>query len=316
AILLLCYFVQLLPWILVPRGTYIYHYFPCVPFLVLAILLSLDTLADRGAKTAGGAESAAALQQKSRWPAALLLGIRVAAAHAGNSAGCKYWTAEPVVAEFADWVRENVPEGGRLAFSGATYNMLDWGTATYLPVMSGREMMAADYYSFPRGFVELNYPPQFYRRSTEAFLFFSRAYGVTHWAVADKRTLRFCEEEKGHFRLVARFQMQSTDLRVFAVTDPWAAGVTRFLEGEGSVEARERNIVVRPADTSVRRLVLRYNWRDGLRCLTPGAEIAPFAVDENLRFVEVRPNGADEVRIGYRCGNRPLAPNFDGTFHH
>ena len=75
AILLLCYFVQLLPWILVPRGTYIYHYFPCVPFLVLAILLSLDTLADRGTKTAGGAESAAALQQKSRWPAALLLGI-------------------------------------------------------------------------------------------------------------------------------------------------------------------------------------------------------------------------------------------------
>ena len=75
AILLLCYFVQLLPWILVPRGTYIYHYFPCVPFLVLAILLSLDTLADRGAKTAGGAESAAALQQKSRWPAAVLLGI-------------------------------------------------------------------------------------------------------------------------------------------------------------------------------------------------------------------------------------------------
>ncbi|MDO5327177.1 MAG: glycosyltransferase family 39 protein, partial [Clostridia bacterium] len=48
AIVLLCYFVQLLPWILVPRGTYIYHYFPCVPFLILAIVLCLDLLADCG----------------------------------------------------------------------------------------------------------------------------------------------------------------------------------------------------------------------------------------------------------------------------
>ena len=47
AILLTCYFVQLLPWILVPRGTYIYHYFPCVPFLALSITLCLDMLADR-----------------------------------------------------------------------------------------------------------------------------------------------------------------------------------------------------------------------------------------------------------------------------
>ena len=49
AVLLIAYFVQLLPWVLVPRGTYIYHYFPCVPFLALSILLCLDTLADRDA---------------------------------------------------------------------------------------------------------------------------------------------------------------------------------------------------------------------------------------------------------------------------
>ncbi|MBQ6255038.1 MAG: hypothetical protein IJJ60_00485, partial [Clostridia bacterium] len=48
SLLLLCYFVQLLPWILVPRGTYIYHYFPCVPFLAVSIVLCLDLLADAG----------------------------------------------------------------------------------------------------------------------------------------------------------------------------------------------------------------------------------------------------------------------------
>lgn len=33
------YASQYLPWILIPRLTFIYHYFPCVPFLVLAITL-------------------------------------------------------------------------------------------------------------------------------------------------------------------------------------------------------------------------------------------------------------------------------------
>ena len=35
ALLLICFGAQFLPWVLVPRGTYIYHYFPSVPFLIL-----------------------------------------------------------------------------------------------------------------------------------------------------------------------------------------------------------------------------------------------------------------------------------------
>jgi len=35
---------QLLPWVLVPRGTYIYHYFASVPFLILGTVLMLDAL--------------------------------------------------------------------------------------------------------------------------------------------------------------------------------------------------------------------------------------------------------------------------------
>lgn len=256
--------------------------------------------------------------------ASLLLGIRVACAHAGNAAGTKFWTAEPVVLEFADWVRNNVPEGGRLAFAGATYNKFDWGTVSYLPILSGREMMSADYYSFPRGFVELDYPPRACRSSLDAFIEFSRLYGVTHWAVMEKnpRKLGFyegrpdCGGRPGAFELAARFQLQSTDLRVYRVVAPWTGNVTRLLEGEGAVEARERHISVRPADPSATRLVLRYNWRDGLFCRTPGATIEPFPAGDNLRFIAVHPNGAKQVEIGYRSPIRPLAPNPDGTFHH
>ena len=50
AILLISFAAQYLPWVLVPRGTYIYHYFPAVPFIILATVLCLDLLSDRLAK--------------------------------------------------------------------------------------------------------------------------------------------------------------------------------------------------------------------------------------------------------------------------
>ena len=49
---------------LVTRGTYIYHYFPSVPFIILCTMLCLDKLSDRWKKTAlvlGGVLLVAAL---------------------------------------------------------------------------------------------------------------------------------------------------------------------------------------------------------------------------------------------------------------
>ncbi len=49
AILLIAFAAQYFPWTLVPRGTYIYHYFPSVPFIILCAMLCLD-LSLRGEK--------------------------------------------------------------------------------------------------------------------------------------------------------------------------------------------------------------------------------------------------------------------------
>lgn len=46
AILLIGFAAQYVPWTLVPRGTYIYHYFPSVPFIILCTALCLDLLYD------------------------------------------------------------------------------------------------------------------------------------------------------------------------------------------------------------------------------------------------------------------------------
>ena len=45
------YFAQLIPWIFVDRVVFIYHYFPCVPFLVLCIGYSISELYKRSEKT-------------------------------------------------------------------------------------------------------------------------------------------------------------------------------------------------------------------------------------------------------------------------
>ncbi len=51
-ILIICFLAQYLPWMLVPRGTYIYHYFPSVPFIILCTLLCLDKMQEKWKKTA------------------------------------------------------------------------------------------------------------------------------------------------------------------------------------------------------------------------------------------------------------------------
>jgi len=43
---------QFLPWVLVPRSTFIYHYFASVPFIILCVSLMLGRLKERNAKAA------------------------------------------------------------------------------------------------------------------------------------------------------------------------------------------------------------------------------------------------------------------------
>ncbi len=57
-LLTICFAAQYLPWMLVPRGTYIYHYFPSVPFVILAVALIAEYWTDRRGAAAAGKEGA------------------------------------------------------------------------------------------------------------------------------------------------------------------------------------------------------------------------------------------------------------------
>lgn len=51
AFILIGFLAQFLPWVLVPRGTYIYHYFASVPFLCMAGAFVLNLLTERYPRT-------------------------------------------------------------------------------------------------------------------------------------------------------------------------------------------------------------------------------------------------------------------------
>ncbi len=248
--------------------------------------------------------------------ALLLMGlIRVQRYYANHDhTGIRIRTLPVELRDFADWIHEEVPEDGRLGFTGPSVHSYGGGNIAYLPVLAGREMMADDYYGFPRGTIEYNYPPAVYRKDLDSVLFFSRTYGITHWVTAIPVAQEFMAAHPDAFERAKELDLSGRKVEVYRVKEPGPG--TRFLEGAGHVTARENRLEVFCADPSAERAVIRYHWRDGLVCRTEGASIEPFAVDGNLRFIAVHPGGNARVEIGYRAHAAPVKPNFDGYFHH
>lgn len=268
-------------------------------------------------------EGSADGQRRRRWQlamaqglvlATLFMGVRVVKMHYANRGPAPLRRLPAELREFADWVRAEVPAEGRLGFAGRNVHHYGGGNIAYLPVLAGREMMADDYYGFPPGTIEYFYPPAAYRRSLRRYLFFTKAYGITHWVATTPEVLDFLDAHPNQFENIRSMNVLKRRIDVYRVRDP--GPVSRFLEGSGRITARENRLEVFPADPTTERVVIRYNWRGGLRCKTPGASIEPFAVDRHLRFIAVRPGGNERVEIGYRPHWAPVKPNFDGSFHH
>jgi hypothetical protein len=290
-----------------------------IPWAVVAVFPAA-ALCDR---LFGGNEEDAARKRWQAWLWALaqgivlmtfLMGFRAVKMHYANQGVAPLRTMPPEMLEFAEWIHAEVPAEGRLGFAGRAVHFYGGGNIAYLPVLTGREMMADDYYGFPPGTIEYNYPPSAYRKDIDRYVFFSRAYGITHWVATMPDALEFLASHPDRFELAKSLKMLGRRIEVYRVKD--LGPVSRFWEGAGRVVAKENRLEIFPADPAAARVVIRYNWRDGLFCRTPGASIESFAVDENLRFIAVHPGGNARVEIGYRPHAAPIQPNFDGTFHH
>jgi len=188
----------------------------------------------------------------------LLAAAGLNAADLYENRGIEHYKVMPEeVRRFAAWIRRNVPEGARVLFAGPAVHGYGGGHVAWLPVMSGREMMACDYYHFSPKSVEYEYPPRGYRSFTNMVRFL-RAYNVSHITTFRKYWQRRLESHPDTFELVYQFGRMRRPKKVYRVKQD----LSPFLRGAGRVCAALNELVVFPEDPQG-DLVIKYNWVEG-----------------------------------------------------
>ena len=239
--------------------------------------------------------------------ALLVLGIPNTTKLYGGKGFAPFRAMPAFTANLAAWVHANVPEGSRFLFAGRTQHSYGRGHVAYLPVLAGREMMSCDYYDFPPGTFEPDYPPKSSRAEPGGMHAFMVRHGVSHVIAFRPQYLEYLRSEPWNYEPVPDFESEEWGpFRVFRVRG--SHGV--FLEGRGRVESDFNRIRVDFGPNPPERAVVAYNWNDRLEVEAP-AEIAPYETGTILgrngagepipvRFVEIRPHGASTVDIRYR----------------
>jgi len=222
----------------------------------------------------------------------LLLGGFNTARLYGNEGHAKYVTRPDYMERLVAWLRSNVPEHTRVLFAGPTIHAFGGGHVAYLPVETGREMMACDYYHFSPRMVEYAYPPRPFRASRAGLSEFMELYNVSHVLTYHRRWVRELRGFPEDYREVARFG-DRLPIYVFRVL----RNGTLFLRGEGSVAAKLNRMDVQVADPN-EEVVLKYHWHDELR-VSPPAAMRPFPVGNDITFIAVEPNGQRAFTIRY-----------------
>ncbi len=195
---------------------------------------------------------------------------------------------------FTHWVRVNVPKGGRLLFFGSCGRTFGGGYAAYLPALTGREMMARDYYNFPPGFGPAQYPPEAARANDRRLRAFLDAYNVTHAATHLDDERAFLEQRPDLFQPVGSMLQYGRTVHCYRVQRT----PTPLHGASGRVEAGFNRLDVR-LDAPADEVVLPYNWVEGLRAAPP-VQLVPSERPGGIRLIGVHTGGRQEFTITYR----------------
>ncbi len=229
----------------------------------------------------------------------ILCGVTVAMLYGGGGYA-PYSVLPREIRAFADTVRRVVPPDGRLLFYGATVHSFGGGHVAYLPLLTGREMMACDYYHFPPKMVEYDYPPKPWRKTAEGIADFMRLYGATHLATTIQHRADFIRKS-GLFAEVPVASGKTFEIYHISLFALKGATGGRIHSGDATLGAEVPDVafnhlrVYRGVDHEA---VLRYNWNPHL---TAGddAELEPVEVAPGVNFIQVRFTGNDAAVVRY-----------------
>ncbi len=209
-----------------------------------------------------------------------------------NESLARYQGMTPDIEAMVDHIREQVPPDARLLFAGHTAHSYGGGHVAFLPYLTGREMMACDYYHFDPAQVEYNYPPRAWRRNPERTREFLRLYNVALVASRRESWINFFRARPDQYEETATFR--DGCIVFFRVRD---AEPSFLLEGAGRTESHFNRIRVW-LDEESERVVLSYNWHPDLR-VDPPAELFPVDAGPGVRLIGIRPGGLRELTLRY-----------------
>ena len=188
------------------------------------------------------------------------------------------------------WLKTETPQEGRVMFAGSTVHGIGGGHVAHLPVITGREMCAVDYYHFPPEMVVYEYPPVAFLVDEPRIIQFMEWHDVSHVLTIRSPWKDFLTRRTDVFEPLH----EADGVAMFRMKRP----TSRWLTGSGSITASPNRIDVTLDDPSS-PAVIKYVWVPGLTVDAP-AELYAHELDPTLRFIGIRPNGAKQVRITYR----------------
>jgi hypothetical protein len=211
-----------------------------------------------------------------------------------NEGNAKYVILDGHVGELVDWIKSSTPSGGRVLFAGKCVHAYGSGNVAYLPALTGHEMMADDYYGFPVGTIEYEYPPRRYRKSWDLMQLFFDTYNVTEVVTYHDKWKKYFAGHPEYFKLEKSYQSYHLTINCYSLNRK----SSMLLKGDGIAAAKFNHINVK-LNENADEVVLKYNWLNHLK-VSNGAEIFPYKADRDITLIGVHPNGAREFRVTYR----------------
>ncbi len=252
--------------------------------LVWPAALWCDTILDRAWKPAGTLLQALVASL-------LLVHAYSAARYYGNESVARYRVLTEDTSQFIEWLEENTPPGQRVLFGGISLHAYGGGHVASLPVFTGREMVAADFYHFSPKMVEYFAPPRSFRAADEDVFLYTDVLNIgAVVAYNEPSVIRFYRKYPAQYEEVGTYPgpLPKTLFRVRRDNPSF------FLANSGSVHAAVNRIEV-ALDDPDSNAAIKYLYSPELRT-DPGVELFPYPV-RDLEFIGIRPGGRKRIVI-------------------
>ena len=240
----------------------------------------------------------------------LMVGAGASAQYLKNKGPAPYTIMNDDIKEVVAWIKNSTPPDSRVLFAGTTVHAYAGGHVAYLPVLTGRSMMACDYYHFSPKLVEYEYPPKAFRTNDASILRFLDLYNVSAVMTHHEAWVEFFRDRPELFQETGIFgpNRKRIGFRVLREAPGW------FVEGSGEVKQSINRLDVRVDDPS-RPVVLRFDWVNGLRADAP-VKIKPVDVEPGVKFIGIDPGGVESFSLTWsqwRGGFASMSEVADGN---